>query len=154
MMIAEKFLWLRRWMRPSKSRFFTKLEICDLRERLEQKQQDLNYLKFQLAKARAEKLESEPQPAVLRDTIASVLNEPVEQLRSAARFQVQKAEAGPEWEVVTDHCCLGGCDLNVCTFPTERDALLFARLLDAAGYQPPHNVACPACYEEHMKDCV
>ena len=44
------------------------------------------------------------------------------------------------WETVTEHCCLGGCDMGVYTFPTERDALLFAALLQAAGYHPPHNI--------------
>ena len=99
-------------------------------------------------------MELEQRPTQLRDTIAVILNESAKSLKSAVRFHVRAAEPGPGWEVVTDHCCLGGCDLNVCTFPSERDALLFARLLDAVGYKPPHNIACPACYEEHMKDCV
>ncbi len=74
-----------------------------------------------------------------------------EQLKSELRFHVQEAEAGTGWDVVTDHCCLGGCDMNVRAFRTERDALLFARLLKAVDYRPSHNIACPACYEEHMK---
>lgn len=100
------------------------------------------------------KFELEQRPTELRDTIAAILNEPGDQLRSAVRFHVREAEPGPGWEVVTDHCCLGGCDLNVYDFPSERDALLFARLLDVVGYRPSHNIACPACYEEHMKDCI
>lgn len=106
---------------------------------------------LQLAKTRADKFELEQRPTELRDTIAAILNEPVDQLRSAVRFHVREAEPGPGWEVVTDHCCLGGCDLSVYDFPSERDALLFARLLDIVGYRPSHNIACPACYEEHMK---
>lgn len=149
-----RFSWLCRWGRSRKDCFFPDAETYDLRERLERKQRDINYLEFQLAKTRAEKFELEQRPAELRDTIARILEESDEQLGNAARFQVWEAETGPGWEVVTDHCCLGGCDLNVCSFPSERDALLFARLLDAAGYRPPHNVACPACYEEHMKDCI
>ncbi len=57
-------------------------------------------------------------------------------------------------EIVTDHGCLGGCDLNVYAFPSERDALLFARLLDAIGYRSPQNIACPVCYAEYMQDCI
>ena len=44
--------------------------------------------------------------------------------------------------------------MGVYTFPTERDALLFAALLQAIGYHPPHNIACPACYAEYHKDCI
>lgn len=30
----------------------------------------------------------------------------------------------------------------------ERDALLYAALLQTAGYQPKRNLSCPSCYEE------
>lgn len=146
--------WFRRWKRSHRERLFHDGEICALREKLEKKQRDINYLEFQLKKTRADKFELEQQSAKLRDTIAGIMKEPDGVLKSAARFQIWEAENGHGWEVVTDHCCLGGCDLNVYSFPSERDALLFARLLDAVGYRPPHNIACPACYTEHMKDCI
>ena len=130
------------------------VEVFRLRQRLEEKQRNIQYLEFQLAKTRADKFELEQRPMELRDTIAAILNAPADQLRSAVRFHVREAEPGPGWEVVTDHCCLGGCDLSVYGFPSERDALLFARLLDAVGYRSPHNIACSACYEEYMKDCT
>ena len=76
------------------------------------------------------------------------------QLRCEARFYVQKSENGTAWETVTEHCCLGGCDMGVYTFSNERDALLFAALLQAAGYRPPHNIACPACYAEYREGSV
>ena len=44
--------------------------------------------------------------------------------------------------------------MDVYTFPTERDALLFAALLQAAGYHPPHNIACSSCYAEYQKDFI
>lgn len=139
-----------------KDRFFglerSTVEVYRLRQELEKKHRDINYLKFQLTKTRADKFELEQKPSELRDIIAAILNEPVEELRIAVRFPVREADSG--WEAVTDHCCLGGCDLNVYDFPSERDALLFARLLDVVGYRSPHNIACPACYEEHMKDCI
>lgn len=135
-------------------RFFPGGETYDLREKLERNRRDISYLQFQLKKARADKFDLEQKPSELRDVFAAILNEPMEQLGHAARFHVREAEPGPGWEVVTDHCCLGGCDMNVYTFQSKRDALLFARLLKAVGYRPPHNIACPACYEEHMKDCI
>ena len=127
-------------------------EIFCLQRKLEEKQRDNRYLQFQLAQTRAEKYELERKPFDLRDAIAGILNKPEEQLRGSARFPVWKAESGTDWEVVTGHCCLGGCDMDVCSFQSERDALLFSCLLDAVGYHAPHNIACPACYAEYMKD--
>lgn len=153
-MIKQMLTRLARWVRLRKYRFFPGGETYDLREKLERNRRDISYLQFQLKKARADKFDLEQKPSELRDVFAAILNEPMEQLGRAARFHVREAEPGPGWEVVTDHCCLGGCDMNAYTFQSERDALLFAQLLKAVGYRPPHNIACPACYEEHMKDCV
>ena len=153
-MMGTGFTWFRRWVQSRKGRFFVDAEIYSLRAKLEEKQRDINYLKFQLTQTRADKFELEQKPTELRDIFAAILNEPDEQLRRTVRFHVREAEPGPGWEVVTDHCCLGGCDMNVRSFQSERDALLFARLLKAAGYQPPHNVACPTCYEEHIKEWI
>lgn len=75
-----------------------------------------------------------------------------EELRKASRFSVRRSESSPGWETVTSFCCLGGCDMDVYSFPSERDALLFAELLKAVGYQPPHNVACAECYQEYMSE--
>lgn len=75
-----------------------------------------------------------------------------EELRKASRLSVRRSESGPGWEAVTSFCCLGGCDMDVYSFPSERDALLFAALLKAVGYQPPHNVACAECYQEYMSE--
>ena len=85
---------------------------------------------------------------------STVLKQANDQLMQTLRFCVQRSEDGAAWETVTKHCCLGGCDMDVYTFPTERDALLFAALLQAAGYRPPHNIACPACYAEYQKDYI
>ncbi len=148
------FTWFHRCVQSRKGRFSPDGETRVLREKLEEKQRDVNYLKFQLTQTRADKFELEQRPTELREVFAAILNEPLGQLRSAARFHVREADPGPGWEVVTDHCCLSGCDMNVRAFQSERDALLFARLLRAVGYQPPHNIACQTCYEEHMKDCI
>lgn len=91
---------------------------------------------------------------VLRDKISKVLQMTDAQLREISRFHVREVENGAGWETVTGFCCLGGCDMDVYPFPSERDALLFSVMLKEIGYRPPHNVACHACYEEHMKDCL
>jgi len=88
----------------------------------------------------------------MRDKIYQVLCMPVEQLRKASRFSVQRTEDGAGWETVTGFCCLGGCDMDVYSFQSERDALLFSVLLKAVGYQPPHNIACADCYSEFLND--
>ncbi len=86
----------------------------------------------------------------MRDEIYQVLCMPVEQLRETSKFPVRRTESGTGWETVTGFCCLGGCDMDVYPFPSERDALLFSVLLKTIGYQPAHNIACSACYKEYM----
>ena len=111
-------------------------------------------LPFQPAKARADHIEPQLRREDAPPLFGSVLKKSDAQLRQALRLCVQRSEDGASWEAVTEHCCLGGCDMGVYTFPTERDALLFAALLQAIGYHPPHNIACPACYAEYHKDCI
>lgn len=89
---------------------------------------------------------------ILRDTISAIFLMPNEKLREISRFPVQKSESGEAWETVTGFCCLGGCDMDVYPFQSERDALLFAALLKEIGYQPPHNIACAECYQEFMSE--
>jgi len=96
--------------------------------------------------------ELERKPFRLVDPIDKILNESAERLRSAARFPVR--ETGSGWIVAAGHCCLCGCDLDIHAFQSERDALLFACLLNTVGYEPPHNIACSPCHAEYMKDCI
>lgn len=88
----------------------------------------------------------------LRPVLADILQKPDEALRLSAHCMVQAAEDGAGWEVVTEQCCLGGCDMGVYAFPAEREALLFAALLEAVGYQPTHRAACHSCYAEYVKN--
>lgn len=129
-------------------------EDFSLRQQLENRQRENHYLQFQLAKTRADKYELEQKPFGLRDIFADILNESEEQLREAVRFQTREKEVGTGWEVVTGYCCLGGCDMDIRTFSSERDALLFTCLLNAVDYHAPHNIACAACYAEYMKNYV
>ena len=111
-------------------------------------------LQYQLTKARAEKYELERMPTMIRDTLADYFCMPVESLRKQAWTHVRETESKDGWEVVTKHCCLGGCDMDVYTLPSERDALIFLAVLRAIGYRPPHNVACERCYAEYTKECI
>ena len=86
------------------------------------------------------------------DLFASVLQMPVEALRTFRRFPVYPPEEGKLWAVVTHVCSLGGCDMGTYAFPAERDARIFAALLEGAGFCFHHDTACPVCYAEYMKD--
>ncbi len=88
----------------------------------------------------------------MRDVVFKILLMPDEELGESTPFSVRQSESGPGWETVTGFCCLGGCDMDVYRFQSERDALLFAVLLKAVGYQPPHNIACAECYQEYMSE--
>lgn len=125
-----------------------------LRRALEDKERDLKYLQFQLAKVRADNTELRQLHSTLAAVFADVLSRSNEQLRRFPAHTVRETADRTGWEVVTAHCCLGGCDLDVYAFPTERDARLLSVLLTAMQYHAPNNRACPSCYAEYMKDCI
>ena len=142
--------WLGRKLRSGHPSFAEYKSQGDL-ERL---RQDIHTLQFQLVKARAEKFELEQLPMKLRDTIADIFCMPPDKLREIAWLDVRDTENKDGWEVVTEYCCLGGCDMGIYTLPTEREALLYAEILRAVGYQPPHNTACSGCYAEYAQECI
>lgn len=71
------FTWFHRCVQSRKGRFSPDGETRVLREKLEEKQRDVNYLKFQLTQTRADKFELEQRPTELRDVFAAILNEPL-----------------------------------------------------------------------------
>ena len=75
-------------------------------------------------------------------------------LKPEPRFVVQESAGGAGWETVTARCCLGGCDMECFIFPSRRDALLFAALLKAIGFEPPKDIACPSCYQEYLQNQI
>lgn len=91
-------------------------------------------------------------PHNIREILASIMAKTLAALRADNRFDIRVSEAG-DWEVVTQYCALGGCDMELIQLPTERDALILAAALDALGYQMSHNTACHACYADYMQDC-
>lgn len=124
-------------------------QLHSLRKQLEARNRELQALRSQLAQAQADLRQ---KPYKLRGAIAALFALSDKSLRATVRFPIWKALTGSGWEVVTDYCCLGGCDMDVYSFRTEREALLYTALLNAVGYQPMHNIACRACYEEYEED--
>ncbi len=125
-----------------------------LQAQLRRSQENVAFLQEELKKVRERIYGLERTSRECDGRLASVLAKSDVQLRAGLHFDVRKAEAGEQWEVVTEHCCLGGCDTGIYSFAEERDALLFAALLDTVGFKPAHNTACSACYAEYIKDCV
>jgi len=123
-----------------------------LEDKLDNVKLDNKFLQFQLTKTRADLYELQKRPQELRNIISRILLMSDEELQKSSRFSVRRAESGPGWETASGFCCLGGCDMDVYPFPSKRDALLFAALLKAVGYQPPHNIACAECYQEYMSE--
>lgn len=125
-----------------------------LAAQLQQAKDDVKFLQGELETLRKSDTDLQRKFQGLGEVFAEVLEKSDDQLRQDTRFDVQESEDDPGWEVVTAHCCLGGCDMGIYTFARERDALLFAGLLTAIGDKPTHNLACPTCYAEYMRDCV
>lgn len=125
-----------------------------LEDKLKKVRTDKKFLQLQLTKTRADLYELQQWPQKLRDVISDALLMTEEQLKGVSGFSVRKSETGDGWETVTGFCCLGGCDMDVYPFQSERDALLFSVLLKAVGYQPPHNIACEKCYQEYMSEQI
>lgn len=86
------------------------------------------------------------------DIFAKVLQMPDEDLRTLRAFPVSPAENEAAWEVVTEVCGLGGCDMRAYSFKDERSARVFAALLERFGCRLRYDTACPSCYAEYQKD--
>ena len=87
------------------------------------------------------------------DIFAKVLQMPDSNLRALRAFPCAPADdEATSWEVTTQVCCLGGCEMSVYSFPDERSARLFAALLERSGCRLRHDTACPDCYAEYQKD--
>ena len=89
------------------------------------------------------------------DIFAKVLQMPDGDLRALRAFPCAPAdEEAAAWEVVTEVCSLGGCDMSVYSFKDERSARLFAALLERTGCRLRYDAACPRCYAEYQKDIL
>lgn len=86
------------------------------------------------------------------DIFVKVLQMPDEDLRALRAFPVSPAEDGTAWEVVTQICSLGGCHMRVYSFVDERNAQIFAALMEHTGCRLCYDTACPSCYAEYQKD--
>ena len=73
---------------------------------------------------------------------APLFHMPVEELRqTACRYQVIPPDGGTGWAVVREHCVFCGCTLETVSFRTERDALLYAALLQRREAAPLREIA-------------
>ena len=87
------------------------------------------------------------------DIFAQVLQMPDGDLRALRAFSCAPAdEEATSWEVVTEVCSLGGCDMSIYSFKDERSARLFVALLERTGCRLRYDTACPSCYAEYQKD--
>ena len=86
------------------------------------------------------------------DIFAKVLQMPDEDLRALRAFPVSPTGDETAWEVVTEVCGLGGCDMRAYSFKDERSAWVFAALLEHTGCRLRYDAACPSCYAEYQID--
>ena len=129
------------------------LKLCRMEAHLHQYRENQMYLQDLLSQRRDEIARLNYKLQALRTPMKTILQKTTRELSATVFYDVRKGRDA-KWEVVVGHCCLDGCDMDIVSFPSERDALLFAALLDAVNYHPPHNVACSACYAEYRKDCI
>ncbi len=88
------------------------------------------------------------------DIFAKVLQMSDEDLRALRAFPVSPTKDEAGWEVVTEVCSLGGCDMSVYSFKDERSARLFVALLERTGCRLRYKATCPSCYTEYQKDIL
>ena len=88
------------------------------------------------------------------DIFAKVLQMPDEDLRALRAFPVSPTKDEAAWEVVTEVCGLGGCDMRAYSFEEERSARVFAALMEHTGCRLRYDTACPSCYAEYQKDVL
>ncbi len=122
-------------------------------QELEQEENaDIKYLRWQLTRLRAENTELRNQVNECCAGFVPLFHMPVEKLRqTACRYQVMPLDGGAGWAVVMEHCVFCGCELETAPFRTERDALLYAALLQTAGHRPKNNLSCTRCYSEYLE---
>lgn len=113
---------------------------------------DIKYLRWQLVKLRAENTRLESRGNEICAELMPLFHMPVEELRQAScRYQVMPLDGGAGWAVVMEHCVFCGCELETAPFRTERDALLYAALLQTAECRPKNNLSCTRCYSEYLE---
>lgn len=112
-----------------------------------------SYLLEPSAELPAEVIDLSGKMEAAADIFAKVLQMPDEDLSALYAFPCAPADdEATSWEVTTQVCCLGGCEMSVYSFPDERSARLFAVLLERSGCRLRYAAACPDCYAEYQKD--
>ena len=127
-------------------------EWADAEEMEGEAGQDARFLRLQLTKARAENTDLKSRTNDFGERFAALFHVPDSGLREIARsYEIRRKPGGTSCEVVLEHCVFCGCAVETKAFQHERDALLYAALLQTAGYQPKRNLSCPFCYDEYEK---
>lgn len=129
-------------------------DALELQVKLEQSEELRIGLRRELNTVQAEISTLRAKLRPRKEILADLLQKTNEDLRAGLRYQVRPSTQSGQWETVTQWCCLDGCAMGLYTFASERDAMLFSILLDALGYEPNRNAACPECYAEYSKDFV
>lgn len=130
---------------------WTTLGEQELRTKLDQSEIQRFFLRKEVNAVHAELSTLHTKLHPRRELLSELLRMSDEELRKRLRYVVRPASPPGQWEAVTQWCCCGGCELEPDTFATERDALLFAVLVDRLGCNDK-NVACPECYTEYISD--
>jgi len=117
-----------------------------LLDRLRCSQESVVFLKIDLKEA---KKQNNDMVRIFQNRFsifANILIKSDVELRNGLRsFEVRKAETHERWEVATGRRGPERCDTGIYDFATERDALIFATLLDMTSIKPFRNTSCATC---------
>lgn len=136
-------------------RYVVSGELRYLRKRVKEleagENQDIRFLRLQLAKLRAENTDLQSRADDWRIKFSELFTMTEGQLyEHAHHYDIWEADDAPGWFVAANNCVFCGCGLEVAAFRTKRDVLLYGALLHTMGYHPRHNLCCSSCYAECM----
>lgn len=143
--IAQRMRETLRWLFSS-----DEPQWVDAEEVVNDPEQDVRFLRFQLTQVRAELTELNQRPDSFPQSFAALFHVSEETLcQLPCRYEIGRS--GGSWAVVLERCVFCGCALEVVPFHTRRDALLYAALLQTAGYHPKNNQSCSQCYNQYQE---
>lgn len=116
------------------------------------KDQDIRFLRLQLTKLRADNTELQSRADDWRAQFPALLHMTEGQLHELARhYDIWESVDASGWFVAANNCVFCGCGLEIETFRTKRDALLYGALLHTVGYHPRHSLCCSSCYANEIQ---
>ena len=143
--IAQRMREALRWLFSS-----DEPQWVDAEEVVNDPEQDVRFLRFQLTQVRAELTELNQRPDSFPRSFAALFHMPGEMLcQLPCRYEIGRS--GGNWAVVLERCVFCGCAVKTEAFQSERDALLYTALLQTAGFRLRNNLSCSQCYSEYLK---